>query len=292
MPDGMSLLRHIRCLNAHNPRCFAPLYLAGQRTGWVTAPVAAVLEKLPGFVRRAGAMILTPGDGEGRSAALDEAVEALIAAHLCPPRRGEIYAVLPAWGRRPVALVDRAACPAFGFHAFGVHIHGLVEQGGDLAMWIARRGLTRGVAPGRLDNMVAGGLPHGLSPLDNVIKEAGEEAGVAPDLARRARPVGAVSYAFDLAPLDEQGVPAGLRRDMLFVYELSLPDQFVPEPQDDEVIAFELWPAVEAIARAAATDDFKFNVPLTLIDFALRHGLIDPGDGEYRALLAGLRLPA
>jgi hypothetical protein len=37
------------------------------------------------------------------------------------------------------------------------------------------------------------------------------------------------------------------------------------------------------------TDDFKFNVNLVIIDFALRHGLLTPENREYLALIAGLR---
>ena len=32
--------------------------------------------------------------------------------------------------------------------------------------------------------------------------------------------------------------------------------------------------AVDVLDRVAHTDDFKFNVNLVIIDFALRHGLI------------------
>ncbi len=42
--------------------------------------------------------------------------------------------------------------------------------------------------------MVAGGLPHGVSLQDNLLKECEEEAGLAPELARNAVPVGAITY--------------------------------------------------------------------------------------------------
>ena len=65
--------------------------------------------------------------------------------------------------------------------------------------------------------------PHGLSPAANVVKECGEEAGIPPQLAAQARPVGAVSYA--------ALQPAGIKRDVLFCYDLCLPEDFVPAPQ-------------------------------------------------------------
>jgi len=39
------------------------------------------------------------------------------------------------------------------------------------------------------------------------------------------------------------------------------------------------------------TDDFKFNVNLVIIDFALRHGLVAPDDPDYLDLVTGLRRP-
>ncbi len=65
--------------------------------------------------------------------------------------------------------------------------------------------------------------PHGLSCRENVEKECGEEAGIPPALAARARPVGAVSYLTISA--------SGYKPDVLFCYDLELPHDFVPTPQ-------------------------------------------------------------
>ena len=38
------------------------------------------------------------------------------------------------------------------------------------------------------------------------------------------------------------------------------------------------------------TDDFKFNVPLVIIDFLIRHGLLDPDkEPDFTVLARGLR---
>ena len=222
-----------------------------------------------------------------RSEALARAVETLQQAGLCPPSRGELFPVVERWGGPVLALVDRAACAVFGFPSFGLHVHGLVEDGRETGMWIARRGLDRGLAPGALDNMIAGGQPHGLSLMENLVKEAAEEASLPAPLARTARPVGAVAYCQDQPPI-AGGEPSGVKRDVLFVYDLHLPLNVRPEPADDEVAGFALWPARQVLQRAQETDDFKFNVPLTLIEFGIRHGLIGPDDPDYLALLRGL----
>lgn len=56
-----------------------------------------------------------------------------------------------------------------------------------------------------------------------MVKECREEASIPEDLARNAKPVGAVSY--------EEVQDRGLKRDVLFCYDLKLPVDFVPEPQ-------------------------------------------------------------
>ena len=45
-------------------------------------------------------------------------------------------------------------------------------------MWIGRRARDKPTFPGMLDNFVAGGQPIGIGLMDNLIKEAAEEAGV------------------------------------------------------------------------------------------------------------------
>lgn len=226
----------------------------------------------------------------GRSAAIAGAFAALQQAGLGVPARGELFPVVEDWGQPVLATVDRAACALFGFRSFGLHVHGLVQESERTSMWIGRRGLDRGLAPGALDNMIAGGQPAGLSLMENLVKEAAEEASLPEAIARTARPVGAVAYRQD-QPGGPDGFPSGVKRDTLFVYELSLPANIRPEPADSEVSGFALWPAERALARTAETDDFKFNVPLTLIEFGLRHGLITPDDPDYLNLLAGVFRP-
>jgi hypothetical protein len=50
-------------------------------------------------------------------------------------------------------------------------------------------------------------------------------------------------------------------------------------------------PAEAAVDRVRKTDDFKFNVNLVILDFALRHGLISVEDPEYLDVASGLHRP-
>jgi hypothetical protein len=74
----------------------------------------------------------------------------------------------------------------------------------------------------------------------------------------------------------------GMRRDTLHVFDLDLPEGFVPRPNDGEVERFELWPIAQVFAAVRDTDAFKFNVNLVLIDLFLREGLIPPSDRAAR----------
>ena len=50
---------------------------------------------------------------------------------------------------------------------------------------------------GYLDNTVAGGIPHGMSPTEALIKECMEEASLPENFVRKyIKPVGAVSYFY------------------------------------------------------------------------------------------------
>jgi hypothetical protein len=123
--------------------------------------------------------------------------------------------------------------------------------------------------------------PHGLSCRDNVIKECEEEASIPRHIAETALPVSAVSY--------ESSIPEGVKRDVLFVYDLRLSEDFVPEPMDGEVEGFQRLP-IDAVAEIIYnTTDFKPNCALVVLDFMVRHGVLRPEQKGYLDLLRGLR---
>ena len=103
------------------------------------------------------------------------------------------------------------------------------------------------------------------TPAETLVKEAAEEAAIPAELARRAVQVATIDYAMER--------PEGLRRDLLYCYDLELPEDFVPRAADGEVEAFELWPIARVMETVRDTDEFKFNVNLVLIDLFQRMGL-------------------
>lgn len=279
----MAFIDHIRACNEHDISRFRPFRIAGQTAGWIRDDFIATLARRPDlFLIQPHAVSLSRelADPQARTRAVDAFLRELRAEGLFKGWRDEPYPISPRWGEQPLMAMERAAVPFFGIRAYGVHLTGFVRRADGLHVWVARRSKTKPTYPGMLDNTVAGGQPEGLSLIDNVVKECHEEASIPETLARQARPIGIVTYCLEHRD--------GLKPDVLFNYDLELPDDFVPKPNDDEIEHFELWPVQRVLERVRDTFDFKFNCNLVLIDFFIRHGLIDPADPDYVELAAGI----
>jgi 8-oxo-dGTP pyrophosphatase MutT (NUDIX family) len=276
-------LRHIESCNRWTPADYRPFRLAGRPVGLVRRDVMRRIESWRDLVAGEAdglALLAEPDDFATRSRTLSALTDRMIESALVPRRRGVEFAVAMRFADPPLAAIDRGALVALGVRAYGVHVNGLVRTGSGIELWIGRRARDKEVAPGQLDNLVAGGQQIGLTPLENVRKEAREEAGIAPELASRAVPAGALSYTMAL--------PDGLRRDTLFVYDLELSESFEPRNDDGEFEGFRRLPLAEVARRVRDTDDFKFNVNLVIIDFLIRHGVLTPDEPDYLELVQGL----
>ncbi len=281
----MSYLDRIATCRRWNPAAYRPLVIDGRTLGRVSHGVAQRLAGFPDvFVVRDDSVALAPGldDFDARSAAVAEVLGEMKARGEIPHWRGEDYPVAERWDEAPAFKIERAASALLGTRRFGVSMNGLVRDAGGLKMWVATRAATKQTEPGKLDHLVAGGQPFGLGVRENLVKEAWEEAGIPADLAARAIPVGAISFRCER--------PDGLLDEVTFCYDLELPADFAPANTDGEVESFTLWPIEEVLARVYDTEDFGFDVPLVIIDFAIRHGLIAPDDPDYQEIWQGLRL--
>ncbi len=281
----MSFTDHIRACNNYDRARVVPLVAGAHRVGWLLHDNAAALARFPRVFAAEGnrVRLIAAGDADQVSAAVDAVVEALVVENHVPKWRNETFDVMPRWGDPPVFRLDRGAVPFFGTRAYGVHINGYCRVGGELKLWVGRRAPDKRVSPNKLDNIVAGGIGNGHGIVATLYKEGEEEAKIPPELIARAVPVGAVSYRME--------TELGIRDDVLFVYDLELPPDFVPQSGDGEIVEFMLMPAASVVEQVRSTHDFKFNVNLVILDFALRHGLIGVEHAEYLDVASGLHRP-
>jgi hypothetical protein len=281
----MSFRDHIRSCNNYDPARAVPLVAGTHRIGLVRRDNAAALRRFPEIFAVADdeVRLLVGGDAGAVSRAVESVVDALVAENQVPKWRNETFEVAPRWGAPPVFCLDRGAVPFFGTRAYGVHLNGYRRDGNTLLLWVGRRSPDKRVAPNKLDNLVAGGIGNGHGIEETLLKEGEEEASMPTKLTKHAVPVGAVSYRMETR--------LGIRDDVLFVYDLEMPADFVPQNRDGEIVQFELMPAAAVLERVRTTEDFKFNVNLVILDFALRHGLLHPDDREYLEVATGLHRP-
>jgi 8-oxo-dGTP pyrophosphatase MutT (NUDIX family) len=259
-PKDPGFVRHVRaCNNAVLPGSRKSLLIGDQAVGFVPERVIAALEVRPEIQSLPDRVVLD-----------DPTALPAIAKELAQRGlyrwRNEDFDVRARPDGPALTRIDRGAIPSFGVQAVGVHVNGLVHRSDGLHLWVARRAPDKLLDPGKLDHIVAGGVSAGMDRWQTLIKEAGEEAAIPPSLAATAVQVGTIAYAMER--------PEGLRRDLVYCYDLALPEAFVPEAADGEVEAFELWPIVRVVETVRETDDFKFNVNLVLIDLFIRLGLI------------------
>ncbi len=279
----MSYLDKINLCNRWRPKRFAPFTVGGAQVGWITHErVRALKDFKRVFVPAKGGVALHPKlkTPKARTEAIKEIASQLRKTGHFPGLRKELYAVKNRWSESEYFQLDRGLVPAFGVRAYGVHVNGFVKKKDGLHLWIGTRAKGRMIEPGKLDNMVAGGQPAGLSLIKNVVKECEEEASIGAARAKTAKPAGVITYACER---DD-----GLRADTLFCFDLEMPSRAKPKPSE-EIVGFELMPVREALRLVRTTNRFKFNVGLVIIDFAIRNGLITPEkDKDFEAIVAGL----
>lgn len=265
-----------------------PFEVEGVQVGWVPPHVVSLLEPFAEVfsVSPGSAVTLSPklNSYESRSDAVDAVLQTLRTRGSFSCLHGwrdEKYSVMDRFCDSPVMWMERAATSLFGVKRYGVHINAYtVNTDGELSMWLARRSATKETYPGLLDNMAAGGLAAGMGIKETAVKECGEEACVPAALANKAVPVSTISYTYE----DEEGVFA----ESQFVFDLELPPDFRPAVGDGEVQDFYLLPITE-VQQLLATDDFKPNSAMVVLDFLIRRSVMCP-DTEplYQDFVSGL----
>lgn len=162
------------CNNAELPGQRLRFLIGDQPVGWVSDRIASALARMPAIERADDRITLTD------PTALPD-IGWDLSEHSLYRWRAEAFDVRARLDGPALARIDRGAIPSFGIRAVGVHVNGLVRRTDGLHLWIARRAMDKLLDPGKLDHIVAGGVPAGLGPAETLVKEAGEEAAIPPN---------------------------------------------------------------------------------------------------------------
>eukprot|EP00798_Chlamydomonas_sp_ICE-L_P000107 gene107-5519_t len=285
------LMQRVRECNygLHDLHSLVPLVVGGKMVGRMRPEFAAHLRRFPDVFQSAEGTLAVHSrysNQDDRSRAVAEVLETLCSEGVITGWRDELYPVTTSYYDEPCMLVERAAAEYLG--VFGARgrsngpVAGYVKHDdGSMSMWLGKRSSQKLHWAGKLDHIAAGGLPHGISPTENMVKECHEEAHIPEELARRASPVGVVTY--------ENVSEVGYALDVLFCYDLPLPSDFSPEPLDGEVEEFQLMPVDQVVEILSSGTKFKTNCSLVIIDFLIRHGVIMPEQPGYLELVSSIR---
>ncbi|CAG7632322.1 unnamed protein product [Allacma fusca] len=267
-----------------------PFIVEGYIVGLIRPDVLNTIKKSPLFKVYSDSIELTPKYGHDYETRSRE-IEAVInewrknkAFVTLNGWRDELYEVRSGFDDPPLLKMERSATCLFGIRQYGVDINGYVHHPTKgLCVWLQKRSITKQTWPGKMDNMVGGGLAVGYSVIETALKESNEEASIPEDLLANLQPVGTVSYFFESE--------RGLFPNTHFVYDLELPLDFVPINQDGEVESFTLVTLQEALDWALAPE-FKTTSCPVILDFLVRHGFITPqNEPDFPQLMELLHVP-
>ena len=274
-PKGRSAWPTIAAAQARDASARLPFHIADAGQSWLAGSVARAhlraLARWPLALQLADGVLTLSLPAAERNDFFRLANRRLHQDGLVVGWRDETYPVLAQHDGRLLATGERAASRFWGTTTFGAHCNGYLANasGRPSHLWIARRAYNKPTDPGLLDNLVAGGVPHGQTPTACVLREGWEEAGLSPAQMRGLQPGRRLRVARD--------VPEGFQLEELSVFDLALPPGLQPVNQDGEVHSVALLPVAEVLARAAV-GEMTVDAALVTLDFALRHRLLPAVD--------------
>lgn len=270
----MSQWHALRAARLHDAAARVPFEVqppghAAVVTGSVARAHLAALRRWPRWLHATDDHVALIAPADARTEALATMNDALRADGLIRAWRDEPFTLFSIAGQPLGVAMERAATRFWGTLTLGAHCNGYVAgaAGAPQSLWIARRADSKPTDPGKLDNLIGGGVPHGQSPQETVVREGWEEAGLAPEQMRTLQRGGVVRLLRD--------IPEGLQREWIHVFDLALPPQLTPSNQDGEVSGIELHTCANALTLAAG-DAMTVDAALVTLDFALRRRLLPP----------------
>lgn len=270
MPDDAPSCPAIAAARALEPQRRLPFFIYHEPVGSVARTLLPVLATCAPWLKVSEHAVQMDDrlySVEQRSLALARTNAVLRQHGLVPGWRDETYGVSVSADEPPLARIERAAARVWGTLTFAAHLNGYVRapDGTITHLWIARRAWTKPTDPGKLDNLVAGGVAYGQTPFRALVRECWEESGLPEATARRATPGRIVHLLRD--------VPEGVQNEQVYVYDLELPRGLAPHNVDGEVAEHRLLPLAEVVALLG-TEEMTTDAALVTLDFLLRRRLL------------------
>ncbi|MBM9888045.1 MULTISPECIES: NUDIX hydrolase [Deefgea] len=160
--------------------------------------------------------------------------------------------------KHALCALERASFRRFGFLSRAVHINAYYPDG---TLCLGVRANNKSIDPNKLDNMAAGGIPLGESIYDCAIRELAEEAGAPLQIAKF------IQFAEIIHTRRNES--DGTHNEILYCYDLALPDDFVPHNQDGEVAEFHRLRPSEVIKQL---NSMTWDAGAVTSSFILRNG--------------------
>ena len=234
---------------------------------------------------------------ESRSDAFERFTDLLLECNIISKRHTDMYPItdLRKSGVEILATINRNAAPYLGITSVGVHLLCYVRDDqhvgdnkpscGNVSMWLAQRAANKSHNALRWDPTVAGGQPASMGFFENVVKEAGEEAGIDAELVtKRAVSTGCLSQM----TCKQDGTC--MKPSLYYTWDMQVDRKtFVPRPVDGEVSAFELCSADQLEYEVRHGNRLRPAMILVVTDFLIRHGVITPdNEPDYAQILSAI----
>ena len=236
------------------------LHIDGQALGWVRPRVAEALCQLDRQRIRVNtrALYLSAGsDCASRSEVLQTWATAPRDQGVLANWRDEAMQLDQPDG--PFLIIERAAFRTFGLCTPSVHLNGWVAMPDGVQLWVAERSAHKFVDPGKLDNLVGGGVSAGEPLALALAREAWEEAGL--HFRRVPRPASTLHI--------HRRIQEGVQEEQIAVHDTWLPAHFLPTNQDGEVADARLMP-LPAVLAMLLDRHFTWDAGLVVLDGLLR----------------------
>lgn len=254
------------------------LHIDGRALGWVRPQIAEALLQLDRQrirVNTRDLYFLTGSNAGQRGQILQGWMQALRDQGLLPNWRDELMSLQQPDGE--YLVMERAAFRTLGLCTPSVHMNGWVATPDGVALWVAERSAHKFVDPGKLDNLVGGGLAAGESIAEGLAREAWEEAGL----------------HFRHVPIPRgwlhihRRIKEGVQEERIAVHDCWLPARFHATNQDGEVADARLLPMAPALDMLL-DGHFTWDAGLVVLDGLLRQRHFGAGNARVEAELVSL----